>query len=112
AEQRHRQAQGHAGPTTSAAGDSLKDHLATPPEYVTVASALGLLLAGCLGALGWVVCQRLQRPTLGSILLALGASVLLSIVWYLVATCRTRASRQASITLLRVLLTRWLTRAT
>jgi hypothetical protein len=89
--------------------DTLHDHLASPPLYWTPASLLGLMLGLVLSGLGWLLICRLERASLGQVVLAFGASTLLSVAWYLVATARTLASRQDTITLQRVTLTRWLT---
>ena len=90
---------------------SLQDHLAARPLYWTIASLLGLLLGAMLCFTGWYVHTTLARPGLAQVLGGLGASTVLSMVWYMAATAHTRASPQGSITLQRVLLTRWLTRA-
>ena len=96
---------------TSTPGDSLHDHLAEPPQYWTLASLLGLLLGVVLTGLGVLVLWALARQPLGLVVLGLGAATLLSVAWYLVSTAKARASKQGSITLQRVLLTRWLANA-
>jgi hypothetical protein len=89
--------------------DTLHDHLASPPLYWTPASLLGLVLGLALSGLGWLVMCGLDRAPLGQVVMAFGASTVLSVVWYLIATASTLASGQGTITLLRVTLTRWLT---
>lgn len=86
----------------------LHDHLASPPQYWSWASALGLLLGLVLLGLAAVVLHLGDRPPLAAVLGGLGVSTVLSIVWYMVSTRRARHSPQGSISLQRVLLTRWL----
>lgn len=86
----------------------LHDHLALPPQYWTWASTLGLLIGLVLLALSAVVMRLGDRPPLAALLGGLGAGTVLSIVWYMVSTARARHSPQGSISLQRVLLTRWL----
>jgi hypothetical protein len=100
----------HPAPEDGTGGSSLQDHLAARPLYWTVASLMGLLLGVALCVLGFHVHATLQRETLGKVLGGMGLSTVLSIAWYLFATARTRGSPQGSITLQRVLLTRWLTK--
>ncbi len=98
------------GSTNGASEASLHDHLASPPQYWSWASVLGLLLGLVLLGLASVVMKlgRQPWPPLATVLIALGASTVLSIGWYMVSTRRARHSPQGSITLQRVLLTRWL----
>lgn len=101
----------HAPPSRAAEpADSLHDHLSVPPQYWTMASVCGLLLGVLLLGMGWGVLTHIARPQLGRSLLAAGVATMLAVAWYLLATWRTRASAQGSITLQRVLLTRWLMR--
>ncbi|MFT3857556.1 MAG: hypothetical protein QM742_08695 [Aquabacterium sp.] len=94
---------------TGTGGSTLHDHLAARPLYWSVASLMGLLLGVVLSALAWHVMQVHGRVVLSRVLGGMGLSVLLSLVWYLAATYQTRKSPQGSITLQRVMLTRWLT---
>lgn len=89
-------------------GHSMHDHLAEPPQYWTWASLLGLFLALVLGALGAAVVHLGERPQLAAVVSGMGLVTLLSVLWYMLSTWRTRASPQGSITLQRVMLTRWL----
>ncbi|MBW4941936.1 hypothetical protein KZW05_27420, partial [Klebsiella pneumoniae] len=94
----------------NASDADLHDHLASPPQYWSWASVLGLLLGLVLLGLAGVVMKLGHQPwpPLAAVLAALGASTVLSIGWYMVSTRRARHSPQGSITLQRVLLTRWL----
>jgi hypothetical protein len=96
-------------PSDQAPPDSLHDHLAARPLYWTLASTMSLMLGLALCSLGWLVMTKLARQTLGEVVLAIGCSTLVSVLWYLVSTARTLASPQRTITLQRVMLTRWLT---
>lgn len=88
---------------------SLHDHLAAPPLYWSMASVMGLLIGLGLLALGVVVTWVVQRPPLGHALLAVGLSTVLAVAWYFYSTAAARRAPQGgSITLQRVLLTRWL----
>lgn len=98
----------HGGAGSATTDTALHDHLASPPQYWSWASALGLLLGVVLLALAGLVMHAGDRPPLAAVLAGLGVSTVLSIVWYMVSTRRARHSPQGSITLQRVLLTRWL----
>ena len=90
------------------ASSSFHNHLATPPLYWSMASIMGLLIGLGLLALGAFVTLIVQRAPLGYALLAAGLSTVLAVAWYLYSTVVVRRSEQGSITLQRVMLTRWL----
>jgi hypothetical protein len=92
-------------------GARVRNRLASPPQYVTLASVCGLLMGVLLCALGVVLINDGEAEVvLGASTLGAGGMVLLAVLAYGLSTWWARDALQGSITYQRVLLTRWLTR--